>query len=125
MANVAVLHKGLRIIASGDIDYLLANSPMPNIPLPTMGGPIFWNDLASANGWRVQQNGFTNHCRVLDPDNWRFAWGSEDDILSLFRLIIRYSDTTLSQEEKNRVGKILQQALASGNYAEGEKGIYR
>jgi hypothetical protein len=125
MANSDILQKGLSIVASGDIDYLLANSPMPNILFPTMGGEVFWNDLASAKGWRVQQNVFTNHCRVLNPDNWRFAWGSEDNILRLFRLIIRYSDTTLSQEEKVQVGKQIQQAIASGNSAEGPAGVYR
>ena len=50
---------------------------MPNINFPTMGGEVFWNDIYSLNGWRVQQNTITKHCRVLDPNNIRRAWGSE------------------------------------------------
>jgi hypothetical protein len=50
---------------------------MPNIEFPTMGGLLFWDDLASYKGWRLQQNTFTGHCRVIDPDDVRHAWGSE------------------------------------------------
>ena len=57
---------------------------MPNIKFPTMGGEVFWTDLAEYNGWRVQQNSFTKHCRILDPENIRIAWGGEDKIIELF-----------------------------------------
>jgi hypothetical protein len=50
---------------------------MPNIDFPTMGGELFWKTLASHAGWRLQRNKFTGHCRLLDPDDYRRAWGSE------------------------------------------------
>lgn len=49
---------------------------MPNIPMPTMGGEVFWNTLAEYNGWRLQQNMFTHHARILDNNNVRIAWGT-------------------------------------------------
>lgn len=50
---------------------------MPNIKTSTFGGPVCWRDLASHKGWRMQRNIFTRHCRILDPDDYRIAWGSE------------------------------------------------
>ena len=50
---------------------------MPNIYFPTMGGKVFWDTLAESNGWRLQKNKFTDHCRILDPTDIRKAWGSE------------------------------------------------
>ena len=49
---------------------------MPNIPMPTMGGEVFWNNIAECNGWKLQQNMFTQHARILDDNNVRIAWGS-------------------------------------------------
>lgn len=49
---------------------------MPNIPMPTMGGHVFWTVLAQANGWTMQQNMFTHHARILDQNNVRVAWGT-------------------------------------------------
>lgn len=50
-----------------------------------MGGEVFWTDLAEYNGWRVQQNTFTHHCRILDDEDMRIAWGGEDKIMELFQ----------------------------------------
>jgi len=49
---------------------------MPNIPMPTMGGEVFWNNIAESNGWKLQQNMFTRHARILDNNDVRVAWGS-------------------------------------------------
>ncbi len=47
----------------------------PNLPFPTMGGRQLWADVNWFAGWRVQQNVWTGHCRLLDPENMRRAWG--------------------------------------------------
>lgn len=49
---------------------------LPNIPMPTMGGEVFWNNIVEYNGWRLQQNMITHHARILDSDNYRIAWGT-------------------------------------------------
>lgn len=48
-----------------------------NIPLPTMGGQIFWEQLDNQKGYVLQKNIATNHCRILDFNNVRVAWGTE------------------------------------------------
>lgn len=62
---------------------------MPNIPFPTMGGHVFWNELANVNGWRLQKNMVTGHCRILDPDDVRRAWGGEDALTEALRQLAR------------------------------------
>lgn len=51
---------------------------MPNIESPTLGGHFFWVTLAEVDGWKLQRNKLTKHCRILDPDDIRKAWGSEN-----------------------------------------------
>jgi len=58
---------------------------MPNIDFPTMGGTVFWENLAESNGWKLQKNKFTNHSRLLDPSNTRKAWGSEQAMLDALK----------------------------------------
>jgi pimeloyl-ACP methyl ester carboxylesterase len=47
-----------------------------NIKTKTFGGLQFWTDLHYAGGWRIQRNATTGHCRLLDSQNVRHAWGS-------------------------------------------------
>lgn len=49
-----------------------------NLQLPTIGGKQFWTDHRWQDGWRIQQNAFTGHWRLLDPGNVRHAWGSRE-----------------------------------------------
>ena len=64
---------------------LLKDLSMPNIPFPTLGGHVFWTELANVKGWRLQRNDITRHCRILDPDDIRRAWGGEDALLKELR----------------------------------------
>ena len=54
-----------------------AESPqaLPNIAMPTLGGKQFWADAYVYAGWRIQHNIYTDHYRLLDPENVRRAWG--------------------------------------------------
>lgn len=47
-----------------------------NIPLPVMDAQVFWEVLATQNGYRLEQHKLTGHCRILDPGGIRVAWGS-------------------------------------------------
>jgi len=55
----------------------LSIPPHPNIPTKTLGGREFWGDVAFRQGWRIQQNVFTDHFRLIDPADVRQAWGTE------------------------------------------------
>ncbi len=47
-----------------------------NLATPTLGGKQFWADELFFHQWRIQRNVFTGHCRLLDEDNVRHAWGT-------------------------------------------------
>ena len=49
-----------------------------NIPLPVVDGQVFWDVLAERNGYRLEQNKITGHCRILDEHSIRVAWGPKD-----------------------------------------------
>lgn len=56
----------------------LAATGMPKSAMPTLGGEQFWSDERVDQGWRIQQNAFTGHYRLLDPHDVRRAWGSDE-----------------------------------------------
>ena len=48
----------------------------PNIKWGTMGGKQFWTDFVNRADWRIQQNFYTGHFRLLNPQDQRVAWGN-------------------------------------------------
>ncbi len=63
-----------------------------NWELPTMGGTQFWTDLRHRSGWRIQRHYGTGHCRLLDANNVRRAWGTLEQCEdALNRLIVSES----------------------------------
>jgi pimeloyl-ACP methyl ester carboxylesterase len=46
------------------------------VAVPTLGGKQFWADELLFHQWRIQRNVLTGHCRLLDEDNSRVAWGT-------------------------------------------------
>lgn len=46
------------------------------VPQPTFGGKQFWNDVLFFHGWHIQRHAATGHCRLLDADEKRYAWGT-------------------------------------------------
>lgn len=72
MLEAKVLAAGLAILSQTP-SLINKFGLLPNINFPTLGGSFFWNDIAEANGWRVQRNNITGHCRILDSDDVRRA----------------------------------------------------
>ena len=58
-----------------------------NLATRTLGGLQFWGDVCAFHGWRIQHNVFTNHFRLLDPSDVRWAWGSREECLAALRAI--------------------------------------
>jgi pimeloyl-ACP methyl ester carboxylesterase len=46
------------------------------LAMKTLGGRQFWGDVQFFHGWRIQQNVFTKHFRLLDANDQRHASGS-------------------------------------------------
>ena len=61
-------------------------NPAP-LPLPTLGGKQFWADELLFHQWRIQRNVFTEHCRLLDERNLRYASGTYDECLAVLERI--------------------------------------
>ena len=72
---------------------------LPNLKIPTLGGFIFWEDVAEIEGWRMQRNMFTGHWRLLDPRNIRCAWGTDEKMVDIF--------TRASQAKGNDEGEVI------------------
>lgn len=49
------------------------------VDMKTLGGRQFWGDVAFFHGWRIQQNVFTGHHRLLDGNDYRHASGTLED----------------------------------------------
>lgn len=54
-----------------------ANRFAPNLQMQTLGGNVWYDNIYSVDGWRLQQMrtaGLQKHYRFLDPQNRRIAW---------------------------------------------------
>ncbi len=60
-----------------------------NLRTKTIGGKQFWTDLRIQEGWRIQQNIFTQHYRLLDPKDIRHEWGALNKCEATFNRFIR------------------------------------
>ncbi len=73
-----------------------SSKSLPNVPFPTFGGKQFWTDHVWRNDWRIQQNEVTGHWRLIDPENYRQAWGSRNACQSALDRLVR-QDTVQSK----------------------------
>jgi pimeloyl-ACP methyl ester carboxylesterase len=52
--------------------------PLPNLAWSTLGGEQVWSDELVYGAWRIQRNVLTGHCRLLDEQDVRRAWGTSE-----------------------------------------------
>lgn len=62
-----------------------------NIRFPTMGGKVFWEALETRGEYRLQRNLVDGHCRILDGDDERIAWGEEGAMRAKLRRLTERS----------------------------------
>ena len=53
----------------------------------TFGGRQFWGDVHHFRGWRIQENVFTKHYRLIDDKDVRCASGTYDDCLTTLNVL--------------------------------------
>lgn len=99
--NMIIIVKALTAASANPS--LIRNFSLPNVNFPTMGGEVFWDDVANVKGWRLQRNKLTRHARILDPDNFRRAWGGIDAMEELLQRLADASDGYLSDDYFERV----------------------
>lgn len=71
---------------SGD-ERVLVPQDNVNLELKVMDAGVWWNVLAAYEGWKLQRNRLTGHCRILNPDRVRVAWGKEASMRDSFAKI--------------------------------------
>lgn len=110
------------------LNFLNKELSAPNIPTQTMGGEVFWTNLAEYKGWKLQQNTFTKHARILDPKNVRRAWGTVNGMYAaLDRLVAsmennRYKTSVSSEDSRDASERLLRlkQLLDAGALTQEE-----
>ncbi len=50
---------------------------------------VWWVVLDSAEGWKLERNRLTGHCRILNPERRRVAWGDERRMREAFEKVRR------------------------------------
>jgi hypothetical protein len=58
-----------------------------NANMKTMGGKVWWTEVRARAGWRIQKNKLTGLCRILSPENVRYAWGKDEKVLEIWEAI--------------------------------------
>lgn len=58
-----------------------------NIEWKVLDRGVWWDVLETCGNWKLERNKVTSHCRILDPNRRRVAWGSEADMRRSFRKI--------------------------------------
>jgi len=107
----------------------MAQSEKPNaglnLPFPTLGGKQIWADTYIYAGWRIQQNVFTGHFRLLDDRDIRRAWGDEAACREAFEALRKEKGLKQSSphavillhgigRSKETFGKMAEAAVAAG-----------
>ncbi len=64
-----------RLVDSGRLLARLNDQASTNVEWGTWGGHVFWENLHEHRSWRIQQNTVFKNCRILGPDDTRYAWG--------------------------------------------------
>lgn len=87
IAAVPVLIEGINEILKSEIT-------LPNIPWPAFDSDWdIWDTLGESHGWRLQQNEITKHCRIIDPDNVRRAWGTKNGMFEALKSLEKKIDS--------------------------------
>ena len=59
----------------------------PGVEGHVMDSEIWWTVLDSSAGWKLEKNKVTGHCRIIDPDKLRTAWGREPEMRTAFEKV--------------------------------------
>lgn len=75
---VSLWGSGAAAECSADEMVVAGDAGAQGIAMKTLGGRQFWGDVVFFQGWTIQKNVITGHCRLLDPRDVRHAWGSRE-----------------------------------------------
>lgn len=55
-----------------------------NFEWKVMDAGVWWDILDEKDGWKLERNIVTGHCRILNPEKVRVAWGSQEKMEKAF-----------------------------------------
>ena len=58
-----------------------------------MDAGVWWDVLDTCDGWKLERNIVTGHCRIISPERKRVAWGSEAQMRVSFEKICAQQTT--------------------------------
>ena len=93
----------LRRFLNGEIngdERVLVPQGNVNLEMKVMDAGVWWEQLDENKGWKLQKNKLTGHCRILNPNRVRVAWGSETSMRDSFAKILRRCAVQESKERK-------------------------
>ena len=76
----------LRKIVDGEVSAgrVMVPQHLPTVEGKVMDAGIWWRVLDTHAGWKLERNIVTGHCRILDPQKIRRAWGGETAMRAAF-----------------------------------------
>ena len=76
----------LRRVLDGEepSDHVMVTQDLITIKGKVMDAGIWWKVLDECSGWKLERNIVTGHCRILDPQKTRRAWGGEKELRASF-----------------------------------------
>lgn len=69
---------------SGDV---MVPQDFPSVEGHVMDSMVWWDVLDSAGGWKLERNKAIGHCRIVDPNRLRKAWGGESEMRAAFEKV--------------------------------------
>jgi hypothetical protein len=48
---------------------------------------VWWDVLDEKGGWKFERNIVTGHCRIVNPEKLRVAWGERDKMEKAFKKV--------------------------------------
>ena len=106
MNNNTVLLETLKIV-SAKPELVQLIQVKVNWDIGTMGGKLWWKDLAVYDGWKFQQNKVSQHVRLLDKLNNRKVWGNYQAIVDVCRDFLQMRLKEEQEANNNDVGNRL------------------
>ena len=61
----------------------------PGVEGHVMDSMVWWDVLDSSGGWKLEKNKVTGHCRIIDPNKLRKAWGRESEMRAAFEKVVQ------------------------------------
>ena len=94
---LTALGRFMRGEISGD-ERVLVPQDNVNVGSKVTDAGVWWDVLDDCEGWKLQKHILTKHCRILNPNRVRVAWGSETTMRDSFAKISR----TLKRKETRK-----------------------